>query len=117
MRIRLKRLLHANDQTTVRAGLEDRVAHVHRHRRSDTHRAHSCALFAGGAGLGAESRPGATFGARFSRNACSRVLVSSSLTVTATIKLSINSPVSGSARAMRGRACTTAKLLSTALAA
>jgi hypothetical protein len=56
--------------------------------------AHSRAFSAGVGGFGAASRPWATLGARFSRNACSRVLVSSSLTATAAIKLSISSPVS-----------------------
>src|SRR5690242_15043729 len=45
-------------------------------------------------------------GARFSRKALSRALASSSLTAIAVIRLSIKSPVSGSARAMRGNAWT-----------
>src|SRR6202011_2680769 len=56
-------------------------------------------------------------GARFSRKALSRALASSSLTAIAVIRLSIKSPVSGSARATRGNAWTIAKLLRTGLAA
>src|SRR5258708_20225373 len=94
----------AHDQAAVIRGCECRLSRSHR-RRLDTALRH-------------DPHPSEeSVAARFRKKDSSRALASSSTIVSAAIRLSVRKALSASARAMRGSACSTAKLLNGALPA